>query len=1630
MAGQGSARVTLKEIDLSQVRDPEQLPQGVPAAVVGPAKRGPAFVPKTFANMQQFGEVFGSMSEISKESNANRFGPLALNEWMRNAQAGTFLRTLGIGSAEGRINSDGTVDGAGFVVGEKISYTAGGKLQDNQHAYLDNAELEQATEAARTHFLGCFMKDTSGSTFLQDAGVQTSTAKAVTQIRFAARPSVGDFITLKFIDPNNALQSFTKTFEFDSAVQTNAIQIAIGANVGAAVDNLQNAIRNDGDIGIGQYGIDPTVSEEGHVDTGPHTIEILQQAEGEVGNTVIAYQFNPAGGDINDITVNGQTSSNTSQDYVLGIVGDVAGQCVITITDDPVNDSTILLDGLSNDGAGNLDTNKPVTFKFITAPIAFDQAGADGVADRYETTGVAACSVHIADSKEETLQNLAAAINRPADNTGGGVLNTSGLLTAELFNNNTQLRVTQVNAGAASAGATGCDIVLSNPLDTNLSVEAADENKAPLTLSSTGANQSGKFANGADGSVASFKLTLSGQPVDGEEIEIEVVTDPSQSPAARAVKTFIFKDAGNNGEDAGGGDAGKVLVRIADDDVERTLYNLYDAIVGEDAHVDRGGALAEVAAELNISVADGTAVHGVSVGEKITIESHDGTKIDYIIADSDQGFTAGAELLVTSDLDGLGTNPVITNNATARAISFDVTDATVLQSALLTAIEEAIDIGHAGKIETAAIAGNDLKITQVKAGFNGNTTVSASNITNVTTAGPGGAANEFDGGLDGFSASSVDVLPDEDAIEFKQLQNISLVHKLTSAIKMGDRAVVTNPDGDRLVGNVGQKSTAFEQGGGAAQPVIRGLLMSPQGVIPAMEQSDAAYNALSTERHKQKVTLNNTTLKSFGAGATQIAGYEIGSISSDQSFTLVLNGFDSEEEPSILACSFDPESVNYFAKVLNTDPEQIESRGHYLYAHWDVDRRVSTPSDVGVLKQDGSLANISEVGFCLHSSGQPRVSANNRPDFESFDTRFKTACSPYIQSQGFGQGGTKEFYDLFKLHALDDGAVANDRFRVLISNIIAPSVEGDYGSFDLALESFYSDPIQGEALIAWKRLSLDPDSKNFIGRIIGDKHMYYDFDRVTSKQRLVEEGDFDVKNNYVRVEVSELVKSKEVPSSSLPCGFKSYRTLNTEFTDLFNEQGDNNGANKLLVDNALDGLKVLPLPLVKTITRASGDAFEASEALAWGVKFAKKQSAEDHKETSEIRFNDSIRSWTKFYPDMDGDNSFAKDSSESFSLERIAVDNPADIDWGTAEYVRSGTHDSKSFITLSSAAAIGRNIRYLKFRFIMQGGFDGLDIFNKEKAEMSSLAAHREANDENSNNTFTGATVQAFRRAVDVLADKSATELQLLAIPGMREPVVTDYAITACESRFDAMLVMDIEEVDRGNAIIVDPAVKPSVSQIISNFETRQLDTSFAAAYFPDVIMRRSSNGAPLQVPPSVGMLGVMSLNDTLADPWFAPAGLTRGRLNALNSKVQMNRDVLNDLYDADINPIYEPAGRAGEVYAFGQKTLMQNQSALDRINVRRLLINLRRKVKNIANTLLFEPNRASTLARFSSLVEPIMAEVQARQGVERYKVQIDTSTTTQNDVENNTIRGKIYLQPTKSVEFISLDFVVTNSID
>jgi phage tail sheath protein FI len=180
-----------------------------------------------------------------------------------------------------------------------------------------------------------------------------------------------------------------------------------------------------------------------------------------------------------------------------------------------------------------------------------------------------------------------------------------------------------------------------------------------------------------------------------------------------------------------------------------------------------------------------------------------------------------------------------------------------------------------------------------------------------------------------------------------------------------------------------------------------------------------------------------------------------------------------------------------------------------------------------------------------------------------------------------------------------------------------------------------------------------------------------------------------------------------------------------------------------------------------------------------------------------------------------------------------------------------------------------------------------------------------------------------------------------------------------------------------------------------------------------------------------------MALNDAVGHPWFAPAGFTRGAVPrdvAIEARTQLKEEDLDALYNDRINPLVAfqiPSNNTNvsTLVVWGQKTLQIAASALDRVNVRRLLIEIRRQVREIAQTIIFEPNREATLARFSAAVTPRLQRIQALAGLERFRVIIDSSTTTQVDVENNTVRGKIFVQPTKSIEFVSLDFVVANNL-
>ena len=500
-----------------------------------------------------------------------------------------------------------------------------------------------------------------------------------------------------------------------------------------------------------------------------------------------------------------------------------------------------------------------------------------------------------------------------------------------------------------------------------------------------------------------------------------------------------------------------------------------------------------------------------------------------------------------------------------------------------------------------------------------------------------------------------------------------------------------------------------------------------------------------------------------------------------------------------------------------------------------------------------------------------------------------------------------------------------------------------------------------------------------------------------------------------------------------------------------------------LILKAMANLNQLPVPFRETIHIGRGTRKVANPSFTWGIQFEEKKSlAEPNAHT---RLNKSIRSFVRYLPNhlksdqnvMVGANEGTSDvvgcildadryNNNIFSLERIEVltgsnNRPDPIQWAVASYRRDGTALGTFNNIDGTSSGKGRLVdpsldfthlpsrKYLKFTFPLQGGFDGSNIFVEDKVKFKDNAIRREMDNATAQGGTAGPTIAGIRKAIDVLEEKSDVDIKLLVTPGLRHESVTDYAVESTERRFDAMYIMDIEERDSVNSFVTSSADQIiNVSHTANRFANRNLDSSFAAAYFPDVVIEDPSTKSNVQCPPSVAVLGAMGYNDAVAHPWYAPAGFNRGALGSvIESQVKLNQSNLDDLYEVDINPI-ATFGHTKDIVIFGQKTILANKSSLDRVNVRRLLIEIRRRVKSVANSLLFEPNRASTLERFSALVSPILSQIQSQQGLDRFKVQIDTTTTTQADVENNTIRGKIFLQPTRTVEFIALDFVVTNA--
>ena len=747
---------------------------------------------------------------------------------------------------------------------------------------------------------------------------------------------------------------------------------------------------------------------------------------------------------------------------------------------------------------------------------------------------------------------------------------------------------------------------------------------------------------------------------------------------------------------------------------------------------------------------------------------------------------------------------------------------------------------------------------------------------------------------------------------------------------------------------------------------------------------------------------------------------------------------------------FNPNSKFFIRNVFNTDPSLCNSTqiddSNVLEKFWLGESFENRLSDVDLITQGAT--NCFGVMMKMQASG------TSNEDGSLFRQASTKAQTNWFITQDFN-ADTSSFdpanqQRLFKLHARDAGEWTQNNLKVSISNIRYGSLSGSYGSFDVVLRKIDDTDEVLEVVERYSNCSLDSSSPDYVARKIGDKYLFYD--TINNVNRTI--GQYDNKSKYMYVEVDNSVANGTQNKESIPFGVLGpIQYKSATYLSASNEYGSGtNGANVwpvaegpflrggrstngvsgavsssceiFLGDTLYTHLKV-NFPGVDIRTSFTGGATINARDAYWGAYTGKSANnplyAADNQDLTKVKPSSLGTSFTAI--------AGITTPSWNFSLDDISSSytsaNRIDSAYWSSTYRTAGTSVSanggyKKVIDLNLA----------KFTTVFAGGSDGVDIKEKEPFR-SGLA-------DNKTDT-TSYVFETYKRAIDLCAHPEDIQFNLASVPSLSTPGLTKRLMQHCENRGDALCVMDIENgflpiADRKtNDSATSTTVTGDVNTAVGSMRDRQLNSSFGCAYYPWVQCLDDDTNKVVYLPPSVVALGVMSYTDSVKGPWFAPAGFTRGGLSTgltgipvLNATLRLSSKDRDNLYENRINPIATFPNEG--VVVFGQKTLQVTRSALDRINVRRMLIYVKREISLIAANLLFEPNVQNTWSRFIAAATPMLIDVQQRFGIQEYKLVLDETTTTPDLIDQNIMYAKLFIKPTRAIEFIAVDFFITNT--
>jgi hypothetical protein len=620
--------------------------------------------------------------------------------------------------------------------------------------------------------------------------------------------------------------------------------------------------------------------------------------------------------------------------------------------------------------------------------------------------------------------------------------------------------------------------------------------------------------------------------------------------------------------------------------------------------------------------------------------------------------------------------------------------------------------------------------------------------------------------------------------------------------------------------------------------------------------------------------------------------------------------------------------------------------------------------------------------------------------------QWRTPETPWLVSELQGT----DVFKLFKFVSISDGTSGNREYKVSITNL-----SFERGEFDILVRDFYDTDASTQILEKFTRCSMDPTKISFVGRKVG-----------TST------GEFELKSKYIMLFLGEGVLDGTFVGS-LPCGFEGYkfRSYNTNSLNPFIPF-------KTKYYNPGDVIYDPPF----------GSSTANNRTLSGGDKISKNYLGLSSSLMDRDFFDfKGFQEPTALCTDVDGDEwavvtqGFHMDISASgvtggvgtyLNLSATTLNGRQIFQAGAGQFSQEPTSSTETY----------KKLRSRKFTLAPYGGFDGWDIYRKTRSNTDDYRmgltgylngacptvtplGTGQGTFKQLSSTEANTDYFAYLRGIKTFSNPEAIDINVFATPGINyvdNLGLVNEAIDMVETdRADSLYITTTPDYNMFVKSTTDISNMVGVEEAVDNMDDSLIDSNYTATYYPWIQVRDTANNKQIFIPPTAEVMRNIALTDNTSFPWFASAGYTRGLVNASKARKKLTLDERDVLYVGRINPI-ATFSDVGPII-WGNKTLQVKESALDRINVRRLLLQTRKLISAVSIRLIFEQNDDIVRQQFLDLVNPILDSIRRDRGLTDFRVVLSSDP---EEIDRNEMSGKIYIKPTRALEYIFVEFLVT----